>query len=138
MKARKTVNRRLMELFLVKQNAPEHQASPEAMAAIERYPALASLPAPKHVLTVARVLDALPENDRVLALEGLGRGVQDVQTALAEMPPMPGHAKRRAADPDLDRLVAVIEKHSTPFNLAAFTAAQDAAVIFDETDKPTA
>lgn len=89
--------------------------SPEARKAVEQYPALGCVTESGHVLTCARVLDALPEDDRSLALDLTFRQNQDVLAALAEVPPMPGRNERLRADAELAQLIAVIEANSTPY-----------------------
>ncbi len=111
-------NRRMTD-FLIRQNVRVHAHSPDALAAIERYPSLGSLPSLKYVLRVARNLDALPEADRAEALDKFETQDQDVLAALAEVPPMPGRAERLRADEQLAHLIGVIERHSTPFVLPA-------------------
>jgi hypothetical protein len=59
-----------------------------------------------------------------LALDRFVASDSDVVAALAEMPPMPNRAERLSADPQLASLIEVIERHSTPFDLAAYTAAR--------------
>lgn len=98
-------------------NARRCTWSAAAREAVAKYPALGSIPDTPNVLTCARVLDALPAEDRAEALEELACQTQDVLAALAEKPPMPGRAARLEADGRLARLVASIEKHSTPFAL---------------------
>lgn len=137
--AKRRQKMREVTAYLGQRYIQQNLFSPEALAAIERYPVLASAPASKHVLTCARNLDALPEADRALALEKFAEQDSDVLTSLAQMPPMPNRAERFQADAELARLVETIEQHSTPFNLAAFTAEREAQLeIKDETDKPAA
>ncbi len=127
--------------YLGRRNKANNLFSPEALAAIERYPPLASIPASNHVLMCARNLDALPETHRALALDWLALQDSDVLAALAQMPPMPDRASRLSTDAQLAGLIEAIERHSTPFNLAAFTAEREAQIreaVTDETDKPAA
>jgi hypothetical protein len=98
--------------------------SPDALASIERYPALGCVSRSDQVLTCARNLDALPEVERARALDKFMLFDQDVTTALAEMPPMPERGERLSADPQLNSLIEVIERHSTPFDRAANIAAR--------------
>ncbi len=115
---------RLITSSLCKQNLNANKFSPDALAAIERYPMLASVHTSAQVLTCEKNLDALPEVERTRTLDKFTLQDQDVLAALAEMPPMPKRAERMSADPQLYSLIEVIERHSTPFDLAAFTAAQ--------------
>jgi hypothetical protein len=117
-KNRNTIN------LLGQRNLERNIFSPEALAAIERYPVLGSVPRSNQVLTIAQTLDALPEADRALALDRFVASDSDVVAALAEMPPMPNRPERLSADTQLASLIEVIESHSTPFDLAAYTAAR--------------
>jgi hypothetical protein len=115
---------RVFTSYLSQKNTERNIFSPDALAAIERYPMLGSVPSSKQVLTCAKSLDSLPEVDRARALDKFMLQDQDVLAALAEMPPMPKRAERLSADPQLYSLIEVIERHSTPFDLAAYTAAR--------------
>ncbi len=122
--AKRRVKMETITALLVEQNTRIDSWSPAAKAAITRYPVLASILASKHVMTCAKTLDAIPEADRALALDSLTLQDQDVLAALAEMPPMPERPHRLSADPQLASLIEVIERHSTPFNLATYTPAR--------------
>jgi len=119
-KNRNTIN------LMGQRNLERNIFSPEALAAIERYPVLGSVPRSNQVLTIAQTLDALPEADRALALDRFVASDSDVVAALAEMPPMPNRAERLREDAQLDGLIKSIEQHSTPFDLASFTARREA------------
>src|SRR5688500_15790913 len=98
-------------------NARHSTWSAEAREAVAQHPPLGTVPTSDDALTCARVLDALPDAERAEALEELACQNQDVLAALAERPPMPGRADRMKASPARARLVASVEKHSTPFAL---------------------
>ncbi len=80
--------------------APIVQAQ-KHVAAVERYPELQSIPTQKDALTIAKNLDALPEETRTEAREKLAQNDADTLTTLAEKPPMPArdpNAKKSAAE----------------------------------------
>ncbi len=87
--------------------------TPEAQAAIMDYPILGTIRRSKDVLTVTRILDALSEADRILAITKLKKRDQDVLAALAEKPPMPGREMKLRGDDELARLIESIERRST-------------------------
>lgn len=71
------------------------------VAAVERYPELQSIPTQKDALTIAKNLDALPEETRTDAREKLAQNDADTLTTLAEKPPMPArdpNTKKSAAE----------------------------------------
>jgi hypothetical protein len=107
---------------LCNQNLNANKFSPDALAAIERYPMLASVHTSAQVLTCEKNLDALPEVERTRTLDKFTLQDQDVLAALAEMPPMPERPNRLSADPQLAGLIEAIERHSTPFDLATYNA----------------
>jgi hypothetical protein len=127
---RRAFKQRAISMFLIQQNAHIH-TSYEALATIERYPTLAQLPTSQILLTCARNLDALSEEYRAQALEGVEMHDQDIQTSLAEFPPMPGQDERLQKDEKLARLVAAIKEHSALTTRKRFT-------LVDHCDKPAA
>ena len=103
-------------------NASRSLWSTAAREAVARFPPLGSIPDSRDVLTCARVLDAIPDEDRAPALEEFDCQNQDVLAALGEKPTPPGRAEGMKADPALARLVTLIESHSTPFDSETFAA----------------
>ncbi len=72
-------------------------AAAQHVAAVTRYPELSVIPTQKDVVTVAKNLDALPEDERMEARSSLLKHDQHTLALLAEKPPMPKDAPKKAA-----------------------------------------
>jgi hypothetical protein len=127
---RHAFKQRVMNAFVAQQNA-HHHTSFESLQAIGRYPILAIMPTTKITLVMARNLDALPEEYRAQAINGLEAHNQDVTGSLAEFPPMPDQEARLEKDAGLAQLVAAIKEHSALTKRKRLT-------LVDHCDKPAA
>jgi hypothetical protein len=74
-------------------------AAAKHVAAVTRYPELRNISREKDVLTVAKNLDALSEDERNVARSKLMKNDQNMLALLAEKPPMPRAAPKRKKTP---------------------------------------